>query len=60
MNSQRIKGNWKQFKGRMRERWGKLTHHELHILRGKRDKLMGKVQERYGLARDFFSKLHLR
>jgi uncharacterized protein YjbJ (UPF0337 family) len=52
MNWDRIAGNWKQMKGAMRERWGKLTDDELDRMAGQRDQLIGKIQERYGCARD--------
>lgn len=46
-----IAGNWKQFKGELRERWGKLTDDELDMIKGQRDQLAGKIQERYGVAK---------
>ncbi len=52
MNWDRISGNWKQFRGKIRERWGKLTNDELEAVAGKRDQLIGKVQARYGITRD--------
>ena len=52
MNWDTIAGNWKQMKGSLRERWGKLTDDELDQLAGQRDKLVGKIQERDGCARD--------
>jgi uncharacterized protein YjbJ (UPF0337 family) len=52
MNWDRIEGNWKQFKGRAKQQWGKLTDDELGQLAGKRDELIGKIQERYGYQRD--------
>jgi uncharacterized protein YjbJ (UPF0337 family) len=52
MNWSQIEGNWKQFKGVIRERWGKLTDDDLEVIAGKRDQLVGKLQEKYGLARD--------
>jgi len=52
MNWDRISGNWKQMKGALRERWGKLTDDELDQLAGHRDQLVGKIQERYGCAKD--------
>jgi uncharacterized protein YjbJ (UPF0337 family) len=48
----RIAGNWKQFKGEVRKQWGDLTDDELEQIRGQRDVLVGKVQERYGIAKD--------
>jgi uncharacterized protein YjbJ (UPF0337 family) len=48
----RIEGNWKQFGGRVKEKWGKLTDDDLAVINGRRDQLEGKIQERYGLAKD--------
>lgn len=52
MNSDTISGNWKQLKGKVKEKWGKLTEDDLTIIEGKKDQLVGKIQERYGYARD--------
>lgn len=52
MNEDRIKGNWKQFTGKLQEQWGKLTNDDLDVIAGKRDQFLGKLQERHGLARD--------
>jgi uncharacterized protein YjbJ (UPF0337 family) len=52
MNWDRIQGNWKQFKGQAKEQWGKLTDDDLDVAAGKRDQLAGKIQERYGIAKD--------
>jgi uncharacterized protein YjbJ (UPF0337 family) len=52
MNWDQIEGNWKQFQGKIRERWGKFTDDDLEVIRGQRDKLVGKLQERYGMARE--------
>jgi uncharacterized protein YjbJ (UPF0337 family) len=52
MNWDRIEGNWKQFTGKVREQWGKLTDDDLTVVAGKRDQLAGKVQERYGLTKE--------
>ena len=51
MNWDQIEGNWKQVKGKVKEKWGKLTDDELDVLAGKRDQLVGKIQERYGIAK---------
>lgn len=48
----KLAGNWKQVKGKLRERWGELTDDELEQIAGKRDQLAGKIQERYGIARE--------
>lgn len=52
MNSDQIEGNWKQLKGKMREKWGKLTNNDWEEVAGKKDQLLGKLQERYGYTRD--------
>lgn len=52
MNWDRIEGNWKQFKGRVKEQWGKLTDDDIDVIAGKRDQLVGKIQESYGIGKD--------
>jgi uncharacterized protein YjbJ (UPF0337 family) len=52
MNWDVIKGNWKQFKGTVREQWGNLTDDHLDIIAGKREVLSGKIQETYGITKD--------
>ena len=52
MNDDRLEGNWKQFKGKVKEQWGKLTDDDLDVIAGRRDQLAGKIQERHGVARD--------
>jgi len=52
MNWDRIEGSWMDFRGKVKERWGKLTNDDLDVIRGKRDQLMGRIQERYGRTRD--------
>jgi uncharacterized protein YjbJ (UPF0337 family) len=52
MNWDRVEGNWKQFKGKVRQQWGKLTDDDLDVIEGKRTELTGRLQERYGYARD--------
>ena len=52
MNEDRIKGNWKQFTGKIKEQWGKVTDDDLDVIAGKRDQLLGKLQERQGIAKD--------
>ena len=47
-----IKGKWKQFTGSGKERWGELTDDELTKIDGQRDQLVGKIQEKYGIAKD--------
>jgi len=52
MNGERIKGQWKQLNGKLKSRWGKLTDDDLQVADGNAEYLAGKLQERYGLARD--------
>ncbi len=52
MNWDQIHGNWKQFSGKAKETWGKLTDDDWAKIAGKRDQLLGVIQERYGIARD--------
>jgi len=52
MNWDIVEGNWKQLKGSAKEQWGKLTDDELDVAAGKRDKLAGLVQEKYGKTKD--------
>ncbi|MCT4707452.1 MULTISPECIES: CsbD family protein [Dryocola] len=52
MNKDEIGGNWKQFKGTVKEKWGKLTDDDMTVIEGKRDQLVGKIQERYGSSKD--------
>jgi uncharacterized protein YjbJ (UPF0337 family) len=49
MNWDQISENWKQVKGKVREKWGKLTDDDLTVIEGKRDQLIGKLQEKYGI-----------
>jgi uncharacterized protein YjbJ (UPF0337 family) len=52
MNWDRLEGNWKQVKGKLKERWGRITDDQLDIIAGKRDHLVGVLQESYGIAKD--------
>jgi uncharacterized protein YjbJ (UPF0337 family) len=52
MNEQILKGKWHQLKGEMKSRWGKLTDDDFDRAEGDAEKLVGRVQERYGYARD--------
>jgi uncharacterized protein YjbJ (UPF0337 family) len=52
MNWDQIAGNWKQVKGAVRQKWGKLTDDDVDVIAGKRDILLGKIQERHGIARE--------
>ena len=52
MNKDIFEGNWKQFKGKAKKNWGKLTDDDLDVVEGNADILSGKIQERYGLTKD--------
>jgi uncharacterized protein YjbJ (UPF0337 family) len=52
MNWDIIEGNWTTAKGKIREQWGKLTDDELDVVAGKRDQLIGLIQQRYGKTKD--------
>ena len=52
MNWDTIQGKWKQSTGAVKEKWGKLTDDDLTVIAGKKDQLVGKIQERYGIAKD--------
>lgn len=52
MNWQQVEGNWMQIKGRVKQRWGKLTNDDLDAIDGKREELLGRIQEREGVARE--------
>ncbi|MDB5753037.1 MAG: CsbD family protein [Ramlibacter sp.] len=50
MNQDRIQGRWKQLKGKVREQWGKLTDDDIDVIDGRRDQLLGRIQQRHGQA----------
>jgi uncharacterized protein YjbJ (UPF0337 family) len=52
MNWEQIKGNWSEFKGEIKERWGRLTDDDLDVIEGRRDQLVGQLQKRYGIAKE--------
>ena len=52
MNKEQIIGNWQQFKGEAQRQWGKLTNDQLDVINGDRQKLAGKIQEAYGVAKE--------
>ena len=52
MDWDRIEGNWKQFTGKVKEQWGKLTDDEIDQVNGKREQLEGQIQAKYGYAKD--------
>jgi uncharacterized protein YjbJ (UPF0337 family) len=52
MDCDRVEGNWKQAKGKVKEKWGQLTDDDLNTIEGRREQLEGKIQQRYGLGKD--------
>lgn len=52
MNTDRLRGQWKQVKGKIKEQWGRLTEDDLDVIAGKRDQLLGRIQQRHGLAKE--------
>jgi uncharacterized protein YjbJ (UPF0337 family) len=52
MNWDHIQGSWKQLKGKVKEKWGKLTDDDLTAIAGKRDQLAGRLRQRYGFAKE--------
>ena len=52
MNWDRIEGNWKQFSGKVRQQWGKLTDDDLDVIGGRREELSGRIQKAYGVTKD--------
>ena len=52
MEWNQIEGQWTQFKGSVKEKWGGLTDDELDVIAGKRDRFLGKLQEKYGLSKE--------
>jgi uncharacterized protein YjbJ (UPF0337 family) len=52
MNWDTLGGQWAQFKGKVREKWGKLTDDDMEVVAGKKDQLVGRLQERYGYMKD--------
>jgi uncharacterized protein YjbJ (UPF0337 family) len=56
MDWNRIDGNWKSAKGKIKEKWGQLTDDDLAQINGRRDQLEGKIQQRYGLTKDLVRK----
>ena len=67
MNTDQLEGKWKQLKGAVKQQWGKLTDDDLTFINGRGEELVGKVQERYGIARaeaqrrvdEFFAMNHI-
>ena len=52
MNKDQASGKWQQVKGKLKQQWGKLTDDDLTVLEGREDQLAGKIQERYGIAKE--------
>ena len=52
MNWDWIEGNWKQLKGKVQVKWGKLTDDQFDVIAGRREQLVGHVQEQYGIGKD--------
>jgi len=52
MNWDQVKGQWNQMKGAVRKQWGKLTDDDVELIAGERDRLAGKIQERYGISKE--------
>ena len=52
MNWDQVEGKWKQVKGAVKTRWGKLTDDDLDVISGKKDQLVGRIQERYGIKKE--------
>jgi uncharacterized protein YjbJ (UPF0337 family) len=52
VNWDRIEGNWKQLRGKAQVKWGKITDNQFELIAGKREELIGRVQESYGIAKD--------
>ncbi len=52
MNWDQVQGKWKQVKGSVKQQWGKLTDDDLEVIDGQKDKLVGRLQERYGITKE--------
>ena len=52
MNQDRLEGSWLEFKGKVKEQWGKLTDDDLDVIAGKRDQMIGKLKQRHGLTEE--------
>lgn len=52
MNWNQIEGNWKQFKGKVKAKWGDLTDDEIDTIDGRREELIGKIQKAYGIGQE--------
>jgi len=52
MNTDQLGGKWKQMKGSVKEKWGKLTDDDINVINGREDQLVGRIQERYGIEKE--------
>ena len=52
MNWNQVEGNWKQFKGKVKAKWGDLTDDEIDTINGRREELLGKIQKAYGVGKE--------
>lgn len=52
MNTNKVQGSWQKLKGKIKEKWGKLTDNDLIQIEGKFDQLEGRLQERYGYQKE--------
>ena len=52
MDLNQVQGQWKQIKGKAKVKWGKLTDDEIDVIEGRRDQLIGKIQQRYGVKKE--------
>jgi uncharacterized protein YjbJ (UPF0337 family) len=52
MKTDQLKGNWKQIKGQIKQKWGELTDDDLTRIDGKREELLGAIQKKYGVAKE--------
>lgn len=52
MSNDRLKGDWKNLQGKIKEKWGQLTDDDMTVIEGKRDQISGRLQERYGYAKE--------
>lgn len=52
MDWNQVQGQWKQIKGKAKVKWGKLTDDEIDVIEGRRDQLIGKIQQRYGIKKE--------
>ena len=52
MNWDTVKGQWKQFGGKVKQKWGQLTDDDLAVINGQQEELVGKLQERYGYTKE--------